>query len=209
MLFMMRVLLRRIHNKLLAVQGGTMPAIPAICNNPRCGSVFPSMYMVENSTDISFTNCDGGICPKCGSVGRVSDGTYDVLSNKISALLNNTSDLAILEKMKLIVDKAVATNDFTTTKIELEKVNPNWRNAFNILPEENIGQSIAIYTLFLFILQNAISMFSALNPPEPQTIINNSYEQFYLEAPKVQSKPKQKGQFQLNPITRAMQSNKA
>ena len=160
--------------------------------------------MVENSTDISFTDCDGGLCPKCGSVGRVSDGTYDVLSNKISALLNNTSDLAILEKMKLIVDKAVAANDFTTTKTELEKVNPNWRNAFNILPEENIGQSIAIYTLFLFILQNAISMFSALNPPEPQTIINNSYEQFYLEAPKVQNKPKEKGQFQLNPLTRAI-----
>lgn len=187
-----------------------MPSIPAICNNPRCGTVFPSCFLIENSVGISFTDCDGGVCPKCGTVGRVSDGTYDVFADKISALISNQSDLAILEKMKLIVDKAIKSNDFSTTRSDLEKISPNWRNAFNLLPEENVVNAVAIYTFFLVILQTAISLYSTMKPVEPKTIINNSYEQFYIEAPKVIEKPdKNKGQFRVNPLTQAMRNNRA
>jgi hypothetical protein len=197
-------------NKLLEEQGGIMPAIPAICNNPRCGTVFPSGFMVENSKDISFIDCNGGFCPKCGSVGRVSDGTYDVIADEISALLSNNSDLAILERMMLIVDKAIQSNDFSSAKSELEQVNPNWRNVFNLLPEENVVNAVAVYTFFFVMLQTAISLYSTMKPVEPKTIINNSYEQFYIEAPKVIEKPdKNKGQFRVNPLTQAMRNNRA
>ena len=180
--------------------------MPAICNNPKCGAVFPSSIQLDNCRGISFNDCGAGSCPKCGSMGRISDGTYDAIADEISGILKNESDLAILEKMKVIVEKAINNKDFKEAKNELSTISPNWKNAFNILPEENIGNALAIYMFILAMIQTAITLYALNKPIDSDTFINNSYEFFYNESPQIQQETPQKEHKprQIHPLSSAI-----
>ena len=186
-----------------------MPALPAICDNPKCGTVFPSSIFVENCTAITFTGSDGGRCPKCGSIGRIADGTYNVIAESISVLLQNESDLAVLEKMKAIVKSAIKEKNFKKAKKELSSIGPNWKNAFNILPVENIGNALALYMFVLAMIQTAIALYALSKPSETNILIDQSYEYFYNESPRIQQEERQEESmpFQMKLLTKAIKRN--
>lgn len=61
-----------------------MPNLPAFCRN--CGAVFGSGIVVENSTNLTFSGCTAGPCPRCGGIGDIPDGTFDVIGDTIRVL---------------------------------------------------------------------------------------------------------------------------
>lgn len=179
-----------------------MPAIPVICNNPKCGLVFPSDFSIENSSNITFRNSFSGKCPQCGSPGRISDGTYSALGDEFSALLFNQSDRAILDQLKTVVEKAIKEKNFENTKSELAKISPNWRNVFNLLPKENTGNAIAVYSFVLAMINTAVTMYALSKPIEKDVFIDQSYNLFYSEAPRVL--PPKEGPFRKKALSEAI-----
>lgn len=61
-----------------------MPAVPAFCDT--CGTAFNSGFLVENSTNISFSGNRSGPCPRCGGRGHVPDGVFNFIGNTIQIL---------------------------------------------------------------------------------------------------------------------------
>jgi hypothetical protein len=61
-----------------------MPHIPAFCRD--CGAVFGSGIVVENSTNLTLSGNTAGPCPRCGGMGDIPDGTFDVIGSTIHVL---------------------------------------------------------------------------------------------------------------------------
>lgn len=62
-----------------------MPALEAICT--KCGTSFPSgFFLGEGVSGAQFAGNLSGPCPKCGSMGRIPDGTYGVADGLIRFL---------------------------------------------------------------------------------------------------------------------------
>ncbi|MGX4607870.1 PAAR domain-containing protein [Priestia megaterium] len=58
-----------------------MPMLSAVCDN--CKSSFPSGISIEGSK-ITLLGNTAGPCPKCGSIGRIIDGTFNFIDNSIA-----------------------------------------------------------------------------------------------------------------------------
>jgi hypothetical protein len=58
------------------------PIIPAFCAT--CDTIFPSGFALSNSKNSKMRGNTTGPCPNCGSMGRILDGTYDVLGQELT-----------------------------------------------------------------------------------------------------------------------------
>ncbi|MEN0015550.1 MAG: hypothetical protein AAGC46_19435, partial [Solirubrobacteraceae bacterium] len=55
--------------------------IPAFCQ--RCGAIFPSGFAVANVVGLTLQGNLAGPCPRCGGMGEVIQGTFNVIGNAI------------------------------------------------------------------------------------------------------------------------------
>jgi uncharacterized protein YecA (UPF0149 family) len=76
-----------------------MSRIPIFCENPQCGTIFPSF--ISFGGNASFTSVDSkmGPCPNCGSYGVIPDGVFN-FAEKSFSLFNSSS--TSLEKLQVI-----------------------------------------------------------------------------------------------------------
>lgn len=183
-----------------------MPALPAICMNPNCGVVFKSGFAVSGSGGASFSGCISGPCPICGSYGKIPDGEYTSISHKLYANLKDLSDVDFLKGLKSIIEASFASGDTTSVKNELMKQAPNWKNVWSLLPEENVGAAVAVYSFLLSLIQTAIMLYTLNSDIEKNVFINQSYQYFYDNVPQIhqQEDQQQKRQPQLKKVIRAI-----
>jgi hypothetical protein len=78
--------------------------VPAVCNT--CGTIFPSGFEAENSTNITFQGCGAGPCPKCGGNGHIPDGVYNFIGDTIELLSGPARTRDELQRLGDLLKKA-------------------------------------------------------------------------------------------------------
>jgi len=63
-----------------------MAMVPAICD--RCGGIFGSEGFIggNNAKNITITGVKVGPCPKCGGMGSIPDGVYDIQDDMLKVI---------------------------------------------------------------------------------------------------------------------------
>jgi len=157
-----------------------MPQIPAICLTPNCNTLFPSGVELQNARNISFQNCKSGPCPKCGGTGKIPDGSYDVLENKIFAFLFHENDINLFRKITETVQRDLKRNiSPKNIKKKLNKQFPKHKNTWSLIPESKLD-AYAVIQIILAIITTAITVGSCTNSNK-ETIINQTYNNIYIE----------------------------
>lgn len=83
-----------------------MAIVPGICE--RCGAIFGSEVLTgATGRDIRLGGAKVGPCPSCGGIGRVPDGTYDLIDDTLRVVESAGIDKANLDDLiKLLEDRA-------------------------------------------------------------------------------------------------------
>jgi len=190
-----------------------MPALPAICDSHSCGAIFPSPISIGNGMHVAIEGIGAGPCPRCGGIGHIADGKYNAIAGNLSAHLSKAADIATLNKLKATIQEALKSRDFKGAKTELQNNTPNWRNVWSLLPEENVGNAIAVYMFLLALIQTAIALYALSTPPTTNNYINQSFELFYesqpriyLEAPQEETQ-QENNKFRMRPLTKIIKQH--
>ncbi len=127
-----------------------MVHIPAFCDS--CGAAFGSGIVVENCRNITFSGNRSGPCPRCGSMGSVIDGVFNVVRE--------------------------AAKEKDSTEQITEKINeqvPELSLITRYIPK-NATELVAWLT-FILIAMQTINQFSKDDSPDINIILNQSVEQ--------------------------------
>jgi len=90
-----------------------MPMIPAFCIS--CGTSFSSGISAGNVRGMSLQNNMSGPCPKCGSMGRVIDGIFNVTEDVIEIV---SAPHWTHDKLNQLADKIKEIRDSDDSTIE-------------------------------------------------------------------------------------------
>lgn len=151
-----------------------MVHIPAFCDN--CGAAFNSGFVFENCRNISLSGNRSGPCPRCGAMGSVIDGVFNVTGDAIQILSAPQRTIDSLQKLSLILKKAAQdkeTSDEITQKIN-EQV-PELSLISKYIPK-NATDLIAWLTFILLAIQT-ISQLGENETPDVTVILNQAIEQ--------------------------------
>jgi RNase P subunit RPR2 len=163
-----------------------MPLMPAFCDN--CGTVFSSGVYGDNALQTTFVNCTAGPCPKCGGIGHIPDGVYNLVGSAIEFLSGPQRTIDELKRLSELLNIA-KEKQFTPEKIneELEKELPQFLSLLkDILPKTKteLYSFIGLILTAITILINSSNLSSnkTISKTEIQQItqmaINNSIVQF-------------------------------
>ncbi|MAT39867.1 MAG: hypothetical protein CL946_09720 [Ectothiorhodospiraceae bacterium] len=86
-----------------------MPVIPAFCDN--CGAAFSSGIFLDNCLNVSLRGNKSGPCPRCGGIGSVPDGVFNVVDGVIKELGAFRSREETLNKLAEILTNSVERNE--------------------------------------------------------------------------------------------------
>lgn len=83
-----------------------MATVPGICEN--CGAVFGAEALTgAEGTEIQLGGAKIGPCPSCGSVGRVPEGTYDLIEDTLRVVRAAAVEKVILDAViEVLEDRA-------------------------------------------------------------------------------------------------------
>jgi hypothetical protein len=160
-----------------------MPPLPSICTNPKCGLIFPSPINMEGS-DNTFINVPYGICPKCGSVGRIPNGNYSGVGDKLFATLFDISDIAILKDyVAFISDKVNSGIAPNTIRDSVNHKYPELKSLSDLIPKTR-AEAYAFIGILIALITLALTCSDKLKSKEPtieikQEIINQSFQNYY------------------------------
>jgi len=141
-----------------------MPAVPAICINPYCLHIFNSGIFIENSTNITISECTSGPCPRCGWMGRIPNAIYSATANEILASLLSLADLNKLKKAIFTIEHHFKKEEFDPSALKKDIVEdvPELNTLIDALPKtraelysfmSTIGQWILVLLAILAYLQ--------------------------------------------------------
>lgn len=151
--------------------------VPAVCDN--CGTIFPSGFGMENSTNISFSGCSAGPCPTCGGIGHIPDGVYNFIDNTIEFLSGPQRSITELKRLAALLERAKFSNA-TPQAIaqEIDESIPELSSIKDWLPKTR-SELYTFITLLIAILTLIISQIQSGEPSkvEVNMIINNIYQQ--------------------------------
>lgn len=166
-----------------------MAFLPAICTNPKCGLIFQSPILMQGS-DNTFINIHYGICHKCGSVGRIPDGVYSGLGEKVIASLFNISDVEILKEYSSyiveLLKKGYSPDNICNSSI---KKFPKFKFLTDLIPKSR-ADAYAFISIMVALIGLAVECSDKLANKEPtieikQEIINQSFDNFYISGDSV------------------------
>jgi len=150
-----------------------MVNIPAICE--ACGAAFPSGFAFENCRNIGLFGNSSGPCPRCGGMGRVLDGVFNITADTIEILLAPEVTHSQLDRLANIL-KHAAKNSVDADKLatELAEKLPEL-SLGNYIPK-NATELIAWLTFILLAIQS-ISQLTKDDRPDINVILNQSIDQ--------------------------------
>lgn len=93
-----------------------MANIPAICST--CGTVFPSSFSISGRAN--FKGCRSGPCPKCGGIGDIIDGSYQIIGDAVRMIVSSLRSHAQVEQLQAVLRKA--QQEQTSPKAVPEKI---------------------------------------------------------------------------------------
>jgi hypothetical protein len=123
-----------------------MSKVTVKCSNPNCGIFFETWnaFGGKDST-VTFNNVGMGKCPRCGSIGKIMDGTYRFDSDGIMRVLSGPQfTTEVLVKLQHVAEVA-----------QTESYTPN-----KFITEVSLGLSDTL--LNLFVPQDAGDFYSFL-----------------------------------------------
>lgn len=155
-----------------------MPQIPAFCD--RCGAIFGSGMVVENSTNVSFSGCTAGPCPVCGGTGHVPDGVFNVIGSTLEVLAAPERTIKDLTRLAQIFNEARAAKQSREQVAErVTKEVPAFSGVVELLPH-NRGELYAFFALILA----TIPLLKDCKPQErPNVTINQVVNQVIVQQP--------------------------
>lgn len=151
-----------------------MVLIPAFCDN--CGAAFSSGIAVENCSNITLSGNRSGPCPRCGGMGSVIDGVFNVVGDVVEVLSAPQSTIESLNKLTQLLKKAAQEKE-TPEEISnnINEDIPELSEITRFLPK-NATELVAWLTFILLATQIIIQLGKEENP-NTQIIINQSIEQ--------------------------------
>ena len=115
-------------------QGGLMPEMPAFCDN--CGTVFGSGFVFENCRSVTLKGNRSGPCPKCGGMGSIPDGVYDITENAIKLLQGSVKTVQQLHKLSVVLAEA-QKRKLSKEQVQenIQQTVPELQNFASVLPQ--------------------------------------------------------------------------
>jgi uncharacterized protein YecA (UPF0149 family) len=141
--------------------------------------MFASGIVVENSTNITFSDCSAGPCPACGGMGHIPDGVYNFIGNTIELLSGPARTVSELQRLANILREARKKNaSLEEVKKEIQEEVPELSSLRDILPK-NRSELYAFLALILSVITLLLPQLSSkgANKVEINNVINNVYQQ--------------------------------
>ena len=165
--------------------------IPAFCD--RCGTAFPSGIFIGNVTNLTLMGNRAGPCPKCGAMGHVPDGVFNVLGAAIEIISAPSRTFEELTKLSAILQESQALNESPAAVAEkVEREIPGLSVLMELMP-----QNQANWYAFISVLLTIIQLYFLFSPPAsshatsaPQITINQVIEQTIINGQVIQPVPK-------------------
>lgn len=109
-----------------------MPEMPAFCQN--CGAIFGSGFVFENCRDVRLSG-NSVQCPKCGGIGNIPDGVFDIVGNVINVLSATKNTVNNLKKLNNILTNAKKSNySHEEVKSKIKEELPELSSLADVLP---------------------------------------------------------------------------
>ena len=135
-----------------------MPEMPAFCQN--CGAIFSSGMVFDNCTNLKLS---GNIvqCPRCGGIGKVPDGVFDIVGDVINVLSATKNTINNLNKLNNILKNAKKLNySHEEIKSKIEEDLPELSSLSDVLPKTRT-ELYAFVALILTTIGLAIAYLSS------------------------------------------------
>ena len=142
------------------------------------------------ATDNTFINLLYGICPKCGTVGRIPDGKYSGIGDKLFATLFDITDIDILKDYKSFVSEQIKSGiDPEVIQKSANKKYPQLKSLSDLIPKTR-AEAYTLIGLMLTLITLTINSCEKLKTKElkneiKQEIINQSFQNFYISGDSV------------------------
>ncbi len=151
-----------------------MVHIPAFCDN--CGAAFNSGIVVNNCRNLTLSGNRSGPCPRCGSMGSVIDGVFNVAGDVIEILSAPQRTLDSLNRLSQVL-RTAATEKQSPDEIarNIEAKAPEYSSISKYIPK-NATELVAWLTLIFLAIQT-INQLGKDEPPNVNIILNQSVEQ--------------------------------
>jgi len=153
-----------------------VPDIPAFCDT--CGTAFKSGIFAENVINLTLRGNKAGPCPKCGGMGSIPDGTFNVIGNAIEIISAPERTIEQLKKLAdiLSIAKRGSVNAEEVTQRIQRKV-PELSSLRDILPKTRT-ELYAFLTLLILAISIIINARRISNTIKIniQNIVNQSVQ---------------------------------
>lgn len=138
----------------------------------------------------TFINFHYGICPKCGSVGRIPDGEYSGLGEKLFATLFNVSDVSVFKDyISFLSDQLHSGISPEIIQESASHKFPQLKSLSDLIPKTR-ADAYAFIGIMLTLIGLALDCSDKLTTKEPavqikQEVINQSFQKFYISGDSV------------------------
>lgn len=140
-----------------------MPEMPAFCQN--CRTIFGSGMVFENCKNITLIGFSIE-CPKCGKMGQVPDGVYDIVGNIITVLTSTKNTVYNLNKLNNILTNAKKSNySHEEIKSKIKEELPELSSLSDTLPKTR-NELYAFIVLILTTIGLTLAFISSTNKNE-------------------------------------------
>jgi hypothetical protein len=184
-----------------------MPGVPVICDR---GHLFDTesvgaIALGPNVSGATFSNVQVGPCPYCGTMGRVQDGTYDVVAGKVlrravtAALREIVTPGVTLDELRAIraaLEDFKSTNDEESLKDRVSAEAPaaarawEWmKSPAGIATSMWITTLVAVLTLLIALKTASPAKDPSLSPSQIENIVGDAVHQLQQSAPALQHAP--------------------
>jgi SEC-C motif len=160
--------------------------VPAFCD--KCGAVFGSGFVADNSTNMTFVGNRAGPCPACGGMGHTPDGVFNFVGNTIEILSAPQRTVEELSRLAKIIGEAKGKNRSP------EQVSETIRNEIPELTSfaDSLPKTRTELYAFLTLAMSAITLLTQCGQSGGNTTnvtINQTINQTIIDTDKT-SKPK-------------------
>lgn len=151
-----------------------MVNIPAFCDN--CGAAFPSGFVFENCRNLHLSGNKSGPCPRCGGMGSVPDGIFNITGDGIEILSGPQRTVESLQKLsEILKEAAVKKQSPEEISRKIQENTPEYSALIKYIPK-NAAELVAWLTL-IFIAIQTISQLGKDEKTDVNIILNQSIEQ--------------------------------